>query len=1061
MKKALICLALGITFQLPVAARPAPPLERAVLAQAEDAQAMINLLLQVERGDHKGVLQWVAAHPADAQRFFEALLSVRNKAQTAEEKKLFRQACTLLARGLQLQGQMEPMKRVHKLQLVDAALAKLTTEQAQAVAGPVQDSRVDLWMSLQFVLYQIDLGNMGSLPVLLEALNKQAEGIVSGDPNLKRSFEMAVLQGRILSGEYLLARSEGARLLELSRQNRDVDEIAGSYAALLVAAQMGAMPDLTERYLPEFRKAVANVKSGNLPLYRFLLQSLESEWVLSRKPNLDPSEILKRHRECWAFVPKIVPPEDSDGTMLYFQVGSRFWQREMTQLVRRLKREGASKLHAAASAQTASAIEQASRLAQLELAKNRLGLTFGQLLICLDLHSDLLAQGDLEDAASTLKQLQSLNLDELEAMMPALQAEVTKMLPKRLIELLPADYQFDVREGYFSLVRERYCRAQLRQALAEKKVDAQLDTLLEKTRGYQEMALKAMGYQGMDDLRWSELDYLFTAKPSGWQTRAESLLGSLSTLNGQLEYRPGLAQALMWKGELLQEQGKSSEAIASLRQGIDRLESYVSDVGGGQLSASHIRKRYQRGYDLLTRLLIQSGQSGEALDTLGRSQQLHSIALTRQTGSQQAEVVRLDTLQDTGRALQAQIVSERSLGKSSAATEVLLAKNKAEFHQVLSDLRRTRPEFEKRLAIRPVNFAKLQPSILADTTVIQYFPTQDRLYIFVVTQSELKIREVAVGDQQLDALTRECRRLIEQAAVDPQMTKNPASFTWKDDGSNLYLRHSKPLKESLARLYGYLVAPIEADWGQRKVLAIIPTGLLHYVPFPALLKEQGGEVQFLAQRQQCVNIVTVADLARLAQPPAERRPSLFALGNPDGSLPGAEREVAQISKYFSKAQSLMGPKATAEELRKMPAQTGYLHLATHGHLDGKNPTDSYLVTAGKGRFKVGEVYGLNLEGTRLVTLSACQTALEEGQPGSEVTNLAEAFSVAGGNSVLASLWSVSDQGTEILMNRFYQSIGEGSSLSEALQKAELAALQDPKLSHPYFWAPFTLFGDWR
>lgn len=138
-----------------------------------------------------------------------------------------------------------------------------------------------------------------------------------------------------------------------------------------------------------------------------------------------------------------------------------------------------------------------------------------------------------------------------------------------------------------------------------------------------------------------------------------------------------------------------------------------------------------------------------------------------------------------------------------------------------------------------------------------------------------------------------------------------------------------------------------------------------------------------------------------------------------------------------------------------------LHLATHGFLNGLDPVASYLVVAGS-RMHIRDVYGLSLKNTRLVTVSACQTAMQEGAvTGGEVTNLAQAFSVAGGQAVLASLWNVRDEGTERLMSALYPKLSRGMSLSKALQQAQLEVLAQPQFQHPFYGAAFSLYGDWR
>ncbi|MBM3462314.1 MAG: CHAT domain-containing protein [Armatimonadetes bacterium] len=76
-----------------------------------------------------------------------------------------------------------------------------------------------------------------------------------------------------------------------------------------------------------------------------------------------------------------------------------------------------------------------------------------------------------------------------------------------------------------------------------------------------------------------------------------------------------------------------------------------------------------------------------------------------------------------------------------------------------------------------------------------------------------------------------------------------------------------------------------------------------------------------------------------------------------------------------------------------------------------------------------------------------------------MTSLAEAFSIAGTPTVVASLWSVEDQSTRDLMVSFYTGLGQGMSRGKALQRAEVEMLRTRP--HPFYWAPFVILGDWR
>jgi CHAT domain-containing protein len=81
--------------------------------------------------------------------------------------------------------------------------------------------------------------------------------------------------------------------------------------------------------------------------------------------------------------------------------------------------------------------------------------------------------------------------------------------------------------------------------------------------------------------------------------------------------------------------------------------------------------------------------------------------------------------------------------------------------------------------------------------------------------------------------------------------------------------------------------------------------------------------------------------------------------------------------------------------------------------------------------------------------------------GDDLVGLSRAFIHAGAPSVVASLWRVSDESTVELMRVFYRNLKNNMSKSEALQKAQLDLMKSGISSHPYFWAPFILLGDWR
>ncbi|MGJ3251913.1 MAG: tetratricopeptide repeat protein [Elainellaceae cyanobacterium] len=223
-----------------------------------------------------------------------------------------------------------------------------------------------------------------------------------------------------------------------------------------------------------------------------------------------------------------------------------------------------------------------------------------------------------------------------------------------------------------------------------------------------------------------------------------------------------------------------------------------------------------------------------------------------------------------------------------------------------------------------------------------------------------------------------------------------------------------------------------------------------------------------------------------------------------GPLPGTEREAQAIVPLLPDATLLTETQATENLLKQLDAPS-ILHIATHGfflqdvhfllpllegdrgialdYFDNPNAqrTDrpvnnenpllrSGLALAGFNPRQSGDEDGvltaleasrLNLYGTELVVLSACETGVGSVANGEGVYGLRRAFVIAGADSLLMSLWKVSDQGTADLMTRYYQRLLDGEGRSDALRATQLEMLQTPGYEHPFYWASFIFSGDWR
>jgi CHAT domain-containing protein len=120
---------------------------------------------------------------------------------------------------------------------------------------------------------------------------------------------------------------------------------------------------------------------------------------------------------------------------------------------------------------------------------------------------------------------------------------------------------------------------------------------------------------------------------------------------------------------------------------------------------------------------------------------------------------------------------------------------------------------------------------------------------------------------------------------------------------------------------------------------------------------------------------------------------------------------------------------------------------------GPNQEDDGILTA-------MEVAGLNLWGTKLVVLSACETGVGEVRTGEGVYGLRRALVLAGAETQVMSLWPVSDQGTRDLMINYYKALQAGQGRSAAMRQVQLRMLKDPQRRHPFYWSSFIVSGEW-
>ena len=305
-----------------------------------------------------------------------------------------------------------------------------------------------------------------------------------------------------------------------------------------------------------------------------------------------------------------------------------------------------------------------------------------------------------------------------------------------------------------------------------------------------------------------------------------------------------------------------------------------------------------------------------------------------------------------------------------------------------------------------------------------------------------------------------------------------------------------------------VMRPLRAAFGEAARLIVSPDGELNLVPFEALVDEHG---RYLIERHAISYVTSGRDLLRMQVPRANRsKPVIFAdpvFGEPASAavapssarrpsdlaarrsvttgqelsavyfapLAATAEEGRAIKALFPDATLFTGQRARKAALQRVEAPR-MLHIASHGfflkdgRLNGENPLlRSGLALAGAnlphdshegGILTALEASGLNLWGTKLVTLSACDTGIGEVRNGEGVYGLRRAFVLAGTEALVMSLWPVNDSIARETMVAYYTGLRAGLGRGDALRQSKLAMLKRKVRQHPFYWASFIQSGEW-
>lgn len=602
---------------------------------------------------------------------------------------------------------------------------------------------------------------------------------------------------------------------------------------------------------------------------------------------------------------------------------------------------------------------------------------------------------------------------------------------------------------------------------------------------YLASSLENLAYNYQSQGRYKEAESLYQKSLDFWKEK----LG---------ENHPYVATTFKNLAGLYKSQGNTTDAIEFLSQGLAVEERNLSEnlVAGDETQKQDYMSTISVGTNIAISLNLQSlpnnpeathlalktifERKGRILDVLTNSLQI----LRQRTDDLETQDLLNQLI--TQRTQLSNLIFKKPEDFPSLETyRILLTNVEKEVKELEDKLSRRSAEF--RNLSQPITLEKIQQQIPAKTALVELvryrqfnpkaLPKQrlgDSRYAAYILYQTGEPQAIDLGEAEpIDKAVEKLRKYL-------RTPKFPV----------------KQLKRSARELDEMVMQPVRQLLGDNNTIILSPDAALNLIPFEALVDENN---QYLVENYQITYLTSGRDLLR--QNPDNNRQTPLVIANPNYKqqgeivaldnyrsidlsnrvflpLKGTQQEAETISQLFPEALTLTKTKATENALKQVK-NPKFLHLATHGFFlpkpTSENSTNfdnplfrSGLVFAGVEKRQSGgddgvltayEATLLNLVGTQLVVLSACDTGIGDITAMEGTHGLRRAFVIAGSESQMISLWAVEDEATKDLMVAYYQGLKGGKGRRDALLDIQRDWLKQGDYQHPYYWASFIFSGD--
>jgi CHAT domain-containing protein len=588
-------------------------------------------------------------------------------------------------------------------------------------------------------------------------------------------------------------------------------------------------------------------------------------------------------------------------------------------------------------------------------------------------------------------------------------------------------------------------------------------------------------------------------------------------LSRSVKDRFGEAEALYHLAAINSQNSKLEDALRLAKDSIVVTESLYSDVLNSKLQSIYFSNVYDR-YELYINLLMKMDKASsnqnyeiEALQAAEKARArviLENLSLSEAnfTKDADAETVRrekeiralLNTKADKLTDLLSQKADQREAAKVSGEINEL----ENELENIKARLKQQSPVYAAIKNPAPFDVADFQQKILDENSLLLEFSFgAEESYLWLVGKNEISV-SVLPAREQIETQIEALRGLLKERELKPG--ESVADF--QNRIGEAETKYERDAKELSRQLFGQIAGKLA-----NKRLIIVPDGELHYFPVAALPNPESARGEPILLTNETIYEPSAQTLVVLAgsrkQSAAPKNLLVFSdpiftsddarFADVKKTAPIETSETAQTDKFrfaeslnnlprlsasrdesetiigiigAANAVNYSGFAATREKLLDInTADFRILHFATHGLTNEEHPELSGIVLSRfdeKGQklnefFRIQDIYALELNAD-LVVLSACETGIGKEVKGEGLMSLNNAFLQTGAKSVVASLWKVEDGATLELMRNFYGAMAyERLTPSAALRRAQIKLRENPQYGSPFYWAAFTVQGDFR